>query len=327
MTITVQVIEETFPVRGVFRISRGARTETRVVTARVHDGAKVGRGECVPYAHYGETIDSVIGQIRSANTALAKGSTREDLQAIMPPGAARNAIDCALWDLEAKQTGKRVWELAGLAEPWIKETAFTLSLDEPSAMGLAAKEASDRPLLKIKLAGKDDIERVTAIRSNAPNARLIVDANEGWTPEMVIPFSSKLAELGVSMIEQPLPADNDAVLAEIPHPVPLCADESAHTTADIERLKGRYEIVNIKLDKTGGLTEALKFRDAILSANMGVMVGCMLGTSLAMAPAMLIAQNAMFIDLDGPLLLAEDRKPGLCYTNAQIAPPSTQLWG
>lgn len=327
MTITIKVSEDIFPVRGVFRISRGARTETRVVTVTVKYNGLIGRGECVPYSHYGETTESVIADIQRGGLALSEGATRSDIQTIMQPGAARNAIDCALWDLEAKKAGKRAWEIAGIPEPHINETAFTLSLDDPVAMGIAAKEANDRPLLKIKLAGKDDIERVTNIRTNAPNARLIVDANEGWTPDMVLPFSKKLAELGVSMIEQPLPASDDAALAEIPHAVPLCADESAHTSADIEKLKGRYEIVNIKLDKTGGLTEAIKFRDAIISAGMDVMVGCMLGTSLGMAPAMLIAQNAAFVDLDGPLLLAEDRSPGLCYTESKIAPPASELWG
>ena len=252
---------------------------------------------------------------------------RQGLQALLPPGAARNAVDCAFWDLEAKRAGRRAWEIVGLPEPTGIVTAFTLSLDSAEAMGAAAAAAKDRPLLKIKLAGEGDLERVAAIRRNAPDAALIVDANEGWTPAMVAPFSEQLAGLGVAMIEQPLPADADAALADLPHPIPLCADESAHTSDDIDRLQGRYDVVNIKLDKTGGLTEALKFAAAIRSANMGVMVGCMLGTSLGMAPAMLAAAGARFVDLDGPLLLAKDRDPGLCYTGSEIAPPSAALWG
>ncbi len=327
MTVRLAHAEEVYPIRGVFRISRGARTESRVVVVTLTDGAWTGRGECVPYARYGETVESVRRQIESVAAAIADGADRMALQDLLPAGAARNAIDCAFWDLEAKRTGKRAWELAGLAAPEGVVTAYTLSLDAPAAMGKAAAAAQNRPLLKIKLAGAGDLERVAAIRANAPKSALIVDANEGWTPDLVEPFSRKLAELGVVMIEQPLPADADAALADIPHPVPLCADESAHDSADIDRLKGRYDIVNIKLDKTGGLTEALKFRTAILAADMGVMVGCMLGTSLGMAPAMLVANGAAFVDLDGPLLLAADRRPGLCYTGSEIAPPPPNLWG
>lgn len=327
MTVRLTHAAEVFPIRGVFRISRGARTESLPVVATLTDGALIARGECMPYARYDETVESVCGQIESVAAAVAAGAGRAEIQDLLPAGAARNAVDCAFWDLEAKRAGKRAWQIAGVAAPEGVVTAYTLSLDEPAAMGAAAAAAKDRPLLKIKLAGEGDLERVAAIRANAPNATLIVDANEGWTPEMVEPFSAKLAELGVAMIEQPLPAAADAPLADLPHPVPLCADESAHTSADIERLRGRYDVVNIKLDKTGGLTDALKFRDAILAAEMAVMVGCMLGTSLAMAPAMLVAAGARFVDLDGPLLLAEDRKPGLCYTGSQIAPPPVELWG
>lgn len=318
---------EVFPIRGVFRISRGARTESRVVVAELRDGDVVGRGECMPYARYDETVESVLGEIESVRDAVAGGADRDALQELLPPGAARNAVDCAFWDLEAKRANERAWSLAGVDAPAGVVTAYTLSLDAPDAMGAAAAAAKDRPLLKIKLAGEGDLERVAAIRENAPDATLIVDANEGWTPEMVEPFSAKLAELGVAMIEQPLPAADDAALADVAHPAPLCADESAHTSADIDRLAGRYDVVNIKLDKTGGLTEALKFRQAIRAAGMDVMVGCMIGTSLAMAPAMLVAAGARFVDLDGPLLLAEDRTPGLCYTGSQIAPPASALWG
>ena len=319
--------EEIFPIRGVFRISRGARTESRAVVATLTDSRYIGRGECMPYARYDETMESVLAEIASLAPAIADGANRQDIQSLLPAGAARNAIDCAFWDLEAKRGGCRAWEIAGLGQPDGVVTAYTLSLDEPNAMGRAANAAKDRPLLKIKLAGEGDLERVAAIRKNAPKAKLIVDANEGWTPEMVAPFSEKLAALGVALIEQPLPASADSPLANLPHPVPICADESAHTSADIERLAGRYDVVNIKLDKSGGLTEALKFRDAILAANMDVMVGCMLGSSLAMAPAMLITEGAQFVDLDGPLLLDRDRAPGLCYTGSKIAYPPQELWG
>ena len=327
MSILLTQTEEVFPIRGVFRISWGSRTESRAVIATLTDGEHVGRGECMPYARYDETVDSVLAEISGLAPAIANGATRLDIQSLLPAGAARNAIDCAFWDLEAKRSSRRAWDLAGIDQPNGVVTAYTLSLDEPDAMGRAANTAKDRPLLKIKLAGEGDLERVAAIRENAPDAILIVDANEGWTPGMVTPFSEKLAALGVSMIEQPLPASADAPLADLPHPVPLCADESAHTSADISRLAGRYDVVNIKLDKTGGLTEALKFRDAILAANMQVMVGCMLGSSLAMAPAMLIAEGAAFVDLDGPLLLDRDRDPGLCYTGSKITTPSPNLWG
>jgi len=318
---------QVWPIRGVFRISRGARTESLPVVATIREGSVQGQGECMPYARYDETIESVRAEIDSVAGAIADGAGRTDLQALLPAGAARNAVDCALWDLEAKQAGKRAWDLAGQPAPEGVVTAYTLSLDEPAAMGAAAAAAKDRPLLKIKLAGEGDLERVAAIRANAPDAVLIVDANEGWTPDQVEPFSAKLAELGVAMIEQPLPASDDAALADLPHPVPLCADESAHSSADLPKLKGRYDVVNIKLDKTGGLTEALKFQAAIRAAGMDVMVGCMLGTSLAMAPAMLVAGGARFVDLDGPLLLDRDRAPGLCYTGSSVAPPPLELWG
>jgi L-Ala-D/L-Glu epimerase len=327
MSITLTAREEVFPIRGVFRISRGARTESRAAVATITDGAFTGRGECMPYARYGETVQSVLGEIEHVGEVLKNGADRDAIQGLMNPGAARNAIDCALWDLEAKRAGKRAWDMVGMHAPTGVVTAYTLSLDTPEAMGAAALAAKARPLLKIKLAGEGDLDRVAAIRQNAPDAVLIVDANEGWTPDMVEPFSAELAKLGVAMIEQPLPSDADAALADLPHPVPLCADESAHTAADIGALKGRYDVVNIKLDKTGGLTEALKFRAAILDAGMQVMVGCMLGSSLAMAPAMMVAGGAKFVDLDGPLLLAEDRAPGLCYTGSNIAPPPQELWG
>lgn len=318
---------ETWPLPGEFRISRGARTESVVVLVEIEDGPHRGRGECFPYARYGETVDSVLQQIDDIRSKVVAGLSRQELRDLLPPGAARNAIDCALWDLEAKTAGQRAWDLAGMTEPGVVTTAYTLSLDAPAAMAAAAREAGDRPLLKLKLGGADDIERVAAVHEAAPAADIIVDANEAWTPEMVVPLSRTLAGLGVTMIEQPLPAKGDQALADIDHPVPICADESCHTAADVPALAGLYDIVNVKLDKTGGLSEAIDLVAAAQAAGLGLMVGCMVGTSLAMAPATLIAGAARYVDLDGPLLLARDRDPGLRYDGSRLYPPTPEIWG
>ncbi len=318
----VSVARDVFPLVRAFTISRGSRTEAHVLTASVNDGGITGCGECVPYARYGETLDSVQRQIERFD-----GIDRTALQEALPPGAARNAIDCALWDLEAKLLGRRVWELAGFSAPGPVVTAYTISLDTPHNMGLAAAENSHRPMLKIKLGTPDDMPRLEAVRNNAPNTRIIVDANEGWTAEIYSDLAPHLVRLGVELVEQPLPARDDAVLAEIPRPLPVCADESCHDRASLPNLKGRYDFVNIKLDKTGGLTEALALRNAARAAGYGVMVGCMMGSSLAMAPAVLVAQNAAVVDLDGPLLLAEDREVPLGYDGSEVHPPSRELWG
>jgi L-alanine-DL-glutamate epimerase-like enolase superfamily enzyme len=318
---------EVFPYRHVFRISRGSRTESVVVTATITEGALRGCGESMPYSRYGETPDSVLAQIEALRPAIEAGMEREALQRALPPGAARNALDCALWDLEAKRSGKRVWELAGLKAPEKVTTAYTLSLDTPENMERAARAAGDRPLLKIKLTGEGDLERVAAIRRGAPKSRFIVDANEGWSAQQFERFASELAGFGVELIEQPLPAANDGGLAEVRHPVPVCADESCHDTATLAGLGTRYDAINIKLDKTGGLTEALRLRDAGRKAGRRIMVGCMVGSSLAMAPAILVAQGAEWIDLDGPLLLAQDRTPGLVYEGSVVSPPARELWG
>ena len=327
MTRRLTVAREVFPIRGVFRISRGARTESVVVTATIVQDGATGRGECVPYARYGETVESVLAQIESARSAIEAGIDRARLQGALPAGAARNALDCALWDLEAKRAGKRVWELVGLPAPRPVTTAFTLSVDTPENMEGAAREAAARPLLKLKLTGEGDLARVEAVRRGAPQARLIVDANEAWTAEHYASFAARLAGLGVELIEQPLPAGKDEGLARVPHPVPVCADESCHDTATLAGLGTRYEAVNVKLDKTGGLTEALALVAAARAAGHKVMVGCMVGTSLAMAPALLAAQGAEWVDLDGPLLLARDREPGLVYRGSVVEPPSAALWG
>ncbi len=325
--IDLSVRSESWPLAQVFKISRGAKTSAEVVVVELRQGGCRGWGECVPYPRYGESVESVIAQVEAMRDALSNGLDRLSLQQAMAPGAARNALDCAFWDLEAKRSRTPVWRLAGLGPPQSVVTAYTISLGAPEEMGASAAANADRPLMKLKLTGAGDLERVSAVRQNAPDAALIVDANEGWTPEMVEPYARDLKDLGVSMIEQPLPADQDAALADLDHPVPFCADESAHTRDGIEALARRYDMINIKLDKTGGLTEALRLKQAARDAGMGIMVGCMVGTSLAMAPAVLLAQGAEIIDLDGPLLMARDREPGLRYEGSRLAPPDPTFWG
>ncbi len=319
----IEVSRDVFRLAQVFTISRGSRTEARVLTAHVRDGAYRGRGECVPYARYGETLDSVEAQI----AGLPEGIDRAMLQEALAPGAARNAVDCALWDLEARRAGRRVWELAGLPAPGPVVTAYTLSLDSPEAMRAQAERHAHRPLLKIKLGTPDDMPRLEAVRAGAPDSKIIVDANEGWSAEVYADLAPHLARLGVALVEQPLPAGEDDALLGMPRPVPLCADESCHDRASLPGLKGKYDVVNIKLDKTGGLTEALALREAARAAGFGIMVGCMVGSSLAMAPAVLVAQGADVVDLDGPLLLAEDREHALRYDERGVHPPEAALWG
>lgn len=317
------ISRDTFRLAEVFTISRGSRTEAHVLTVSVTDGTFTGRGECVPYARYGETLESVSDQILGAGSP----ASRIELAERLPAGAARNAMDCALWDLEAKRAGKRVWELAGLAAPGPELTAFTLSLDAPEKMEAAAARNAHRPLLKIKLGTPADMPRLEAVRRGAPRSRIIVDANEGWTAEVYSDLAPHLLRLGVEMVEQPLPAGHDQMLAEIARPLPVCADESCHDRAKLADLKGKYDAVNIKLDKTGGLTEALALRDAALAEGYRIMVGCMVGSSLGMAPAVLVAQGASWTDLDGPLLLAEDRAAPLTYDAEGVHPSTPDLWG
>ena len=319
----IDVTRDIFRLAQVFTISRGSRTEAKVLTAHVSAGGVTGRGECVPYARYGETLESVEAEI----AGLSGDLTREGLRDLLPPGAARNAVDCALWDWEAKRAGRRVWELAGLPAPGPMITAYTLSLDTPDAMRAQAAKNAHRPLLKIKLGTPDDMPRVEAVRAGAPGATIIVDANEGWSAEVYSDLAPHLVRLGVAMVEQPMPAGQDGMLAEIARPLPVCADESCHDRASLPDLKGKYDMVNIKLDKTGGLTEALALRDAARAEGYKVMVGCMVGSSLAMAPAVLVAQGAEVVDLDGPLLLAEDRDQPLHYDAAGVHPPEAGLWG
>lgn len=329
MPFCLTVRRERFPIRGAFRISRGAKTVAEVVVAIVEGDGVRGHGEGVPYARYGETLDGSVAELQAMAGAVADGVTREELLTAMRPGAARNALDAALWDIEAKATGIPAWRLAGLERaPEPLTTAFTLSLDSSEAMAEAARAAVVRhPLLKMKLAGEGDIDRVAAVRAAAPSARLIVDANEGWTLDQFERFAPRFADLGVEMIEQPLPADADESLARRPHPVPLTADESFHGIESVERLVGRYEVACLKLDKTGGLTAALRVKRAAEQAGYGIMVGCMVASSLGMAPAVLLAQGVRYVDLDGPLLLAEDRVPGLVYDGSLVSPPDSSLWG
>jgi L-alanine-DL-glutamate epimerase-like enolase superfamily enzyme len=327
MKRVISVEQETFPIAGTFTISRGSKTEAEVVTCTIRQGDNAGRGECVPYRRYGETLESVIAAIEAMREAVERGIGRAELLDAMPAGAARNAIDCALWDLEGKMSGVPVATQLGLI-PKALETAYTLSLGTPEAMAAQAALNATRPLLKVKIGGGDgDIERIRAVRQAAPTTRLILDANEGWTSENVAANLAAAAELGVALVEQPLPAGQDHVLGTIARPVPVCADESVHEAKDLAALAGLYDAVNIKLDKAGGLTEALRLRDEARRRGFAIMVGCMVGTSLAMAPAVLLAQDADFVDLDGPLLLARDRVPGLTYDGSVVSPPQRDLWG
>ena len=319
----IQAKVEIFPLAQVFRISRGARTQAEVVTVIYEKDGIIGRGECVPYARYNETLESVIKQIEDLPDSIDK----ETLQENLPPGAARNAVDCALWDFECKKLDQRIWETANIQKPEKNITAYTLSLDEPENMFKQAEKNSNRPLLKIKLGTPNDMPRLEAVRKGAPNAEIIVDANEGWDAEVYSQLAPKLVKLGVKLVEQPLPADKDDDLIGLPRPLPICADESCHDRKSLEKLIGKYDFVNIKLDKTGGLTEALLLKNKALEAGFKIMVGCMVGSSLAMAPATLIAQNATFVDLDGPLLLAQDRQHGLLYDESWVHPPVKDLWG
>lgn len=319
----ITTIAEDFPLREPFTIARGTKTHARVITAAVTRGGVTGRGEALPYARYGETLEGVAAQI----AALPAGISREALQQALPPGAARNAVDCALWDHAAKRAGRRVWQLAGLPAPGPCVTAFTLSLDTPQAMRAAAARHAHRPLLKIKLGTPDDMPRLEAVRQGAPGVPVIIDANEGWTVDIYADLAPHLLRLGVRLVEQPLPAGEDGMLSEIARPLPVCADESCHDRASLAGLRGKYDMINVKLDKAGGLTEALALVDAARAQGFGVMVGCMVATSLAMAPAVLVAQGADVVDLDGPLLLARDREPGLHYDAAGVHPPGADLWG
>lgn len=321
------VREEHWPLASAFVIARGAKTEAHILVVEIAEGGVVGRGEATPYARYGQTMDGEIARIKSLRGAVEAGLSRQDLQDLAPAGAARNALDCALWDLEAKLSGVPAWKAAGRSRLDPVKTSYTISLDTPEAMAQAARAAARRPFLKLKIGGRDDLDRVIAVREAAPRARLVVDANEGLEFEDLVRLAQDFARLDVKLIEQPLKAGEDEVLEGYQSPVPLCADESLHTHAELAVCAGRYGAVNVKLDKAGGLTEALVVVAQARALGLQVMAGCMVATSLAMAPAMIIAQGADVVDLDGPLLLARDRQPGLVYDGALIHPTPPELWG
>jgi L-alanine-DL-glutamate epimerase-like enolase superfamily enzyme len=324
--LTISV--DRFPIAGAFTIARGSRTEAVVVTATISENGAVGHGECVPYSHYGETVEGVAAAIEARRPQIEAELSREALQSLMPPGAARNAVDCALWDLDAKRSGIRAHITAGLTRWPPATTAYTISLGPPEAMAAASAKAADRPILKVKFGAPDgDLDRIRAVRQAAPDSTLIADANEGWTEENLERHLAACAEAGYALVEQPLPAGADEFLRKASRPVPILADESVHDRAGLDRLVGLYDVVNIKLDKTGGLTEALALADAAEARGFSLMIGCMVGTSLAMAPAMVLAPRARFVDLDGPLLLARDREPGLRYEGSIVYPPEPALWG
>ena len=325
--VSLQVAVESWPLLRAFTISRGSKRAAAVVVATIVDGAHTGRGECVPYARYGESVESVVAAIQGCAEAIAKGLSREKLAALLPAGAARNALDCALWDLDAKRSGRRAAGLAGAGALRPVLTAYTLSLAHPQEMAASAREASAFPLLKLKLGGKGDAERLAAVRAARPEARLIADANEAWQACETESLLAAAAAARVELVEQPLPAGSDGILARIARPVPVCADETAHDSASLAGLVGRYDAVNVKLDKAGGLSEALRVADEARALGLKLMAGSMVATSLAIAPALILAQAAEWVDLDGPLLLARDRVPGLSYEGATILPPEPALWG
>jgi L-Ala-D/L-Glu epimerase len=330
--IKIDAREEVWPLKQPFRISRGSRTEARVVVVRISDGKHIGRGEGIPLARYNQSTASVLAQIESITGE--KDLDRQGLQELLPAGAARNALDCALWDLEAKSSGTRVWELVKIPIVPEVETSFTISLDAPEKMSAAASAAAFAQgfgvprIFKLKLGGDDlDLSRVQAVRETAPAARMLIDANESWSPSHYREIVPALKESGVELIEQPFPAHADEVLEILDHPIPVCADESCHTTADLSRLTNRYEVINVKLDKTGGLTEALRLCSRAGESGFKLLIGCMVCTSLAIAPARLLASTAQWVDLDGPLLLARDRDHPVPYANGKIGIPPRDLWG
>ena len=314
---------DVFPLKKLFTISRGSRTEAEVVSVKVSKDGFTGYGECVPYKRYNETVKSVIDQITNLNQV----NNRHELEQNLPPGAARNALDCAFWDLEAKLNNTSVADLINLSiSPVI--TSFTLSLDTSEKMGQEAQLNSHLPILKIKLGGgNEDLERIKSVRKFAPQSDIIVDANEGWSLDEYNYLMPHFVEAKIKMIEQPFPSQYDGELKNINRPIPICADESCHDTSSLEKCIGKYDVINIKLDKTGGLTEALKLKKNAELHNFDIMVGCMVGSSLAMAPAIYLAQNVKWVDLDGPLLLSQDRKNPLKYSNSKIHPPLKDLWG
>jgi L-Ala-D/L-Glu epimerase len=326
MSLSIDARTETWPLKRPFIISRGSTSEAHVISVTVGDGAVSGRGEAVPSARYGQTIESVLAALEPMKEQ--PDLDRQKIQKLLPAGAARNALDCALWDLEAKRSGKRVWEIANISPLDKVQTSFTIGIGEPASVGAAARESSHLPILKLKLGGDDkDVARVEAARASAPSARLMIDANESWSPQHYRKVVPELLRLGVELIEQPFPAKDDGALAELDRPIPVCADESCHTSADLSRTAGRYDAINIKLDKTGGLTEALVLVESGRQAGLTLLFGCMVSTSLGIAPARILAGPNDLVDLDGPLLLAKDRDHGLEYVSGCVGLPAREFWG
>ncbi|MFV0574200.1 MAG: N-acetyl-D-Glu racemase DgcA [Vibrio sp.] len=322
----MQVSTKSWPINGAFTISRGSKTHADVVVVTLEQDGFIGRGECVPYARYGESLKQVQNDLNKVAPLLTSNTTQQDIATLLPAGAARNALDCAWWDLQCKQQGKTIWQLLDIP-PQELTTAFTLSLDTPENMGKAALKNQHRPVLKLKLAGEGDIERVAAVRENSPDAKIIVDANEGWNVEQYKKMIPELQKLNVAMIEQPFPSDCDHWLDDLERPILICADESCHDASSLKWLEGRYDMVNIKLDKTGGLTEALELKQVAQDFGLQIMVGCMVGSSLGMAPAFVVAQGADVVDLDGPLLLAEDEEHGFEFDVSSMKVMKRELWG
>ena len=327
MLRTLQARREHWPLAAPFRISRGVKTAADVVAVEIGHEGEVGHGEAVPYARYGETIDSVLAQIELVADGVRGGMTRGDLLAALPPGAARNALDCALWDLESKLSGRSIAELLDEPEPAPITIALTVSLDEPEAMGRAAAAMNGAPVIKVKVDAIAPEACLRAVREAAPDAELIVDPNEGWSFDLLRDIQPVLQELNVALVEQPLPAAEDHQLAGFSPVIPICADESCHVAADLDELAGRYQVVNIKLDKTGGLTEALELLTAARQRGFGVMVGCMVSSSRSIAPALLLAAHADFVDLDGPLWLKADHRGGVALREGRLYPPAQGFWG
>jgi L-Ala-D/L-Glu epimerase len=327
VALKVQVAHESWPIAGSFTIARGSKTAADVIVATIGRGSQKGHGEAVPYSRYNETVADCIAAIEGARGKIEACTSRADLQKLKLPKAALNALDCALWDLESKETGEPAWQRAGLPPLMPVTTCYTLSLDTADNMAAAAKAQSNRPLLKLKLGREGDIERLYAIRKAAPNSTLVIDANEGWHAPELPELLKTCRDVGIALVEQPLPANDDEALSDVEHLIPICADESAHGIESLEHLRGKYDAINIKLDKTGGLTPALQLADAARAMDFKIMVGCMLATSLAMAPAFLIAQKANIVDLDGPLLLKQDRSPGFHFEGSTMHPPKSALWG
>jgi L-Ala-D/L-Glu epimerase len=322
-----EIIAESWPIAGSFTIARGSKTKAETLVVRLTENGHVGHGECVPYARYYETVPQCVQALEAQRPRIEAGLTREGAAKLNLPKAAQNALDCALWDLEAKSSGTPAWVLAKLHQPKPAITAYTLGLDTPQAMAAAAAKSAHYPLLKIKLGRAGDVDRLATIRERVPKARLIVDANEGWSPAILPAMLEACNIYGVELVEQPLPAGDDEALRGLAGNTILCADESAHDIAGLKQLQGKYDAINIKLDKAGGLTAALELAHAAKAMDFKIMVGCMLATSLAMAPAFLLAQLADYVDLDGPLLLSQDRPHGIAYHNGIMQQPVPALWG